>query len=298
MRVASELYDQAAVVFHDVSGAYSTFSNREYAMTAWRMAFRAGTNGDEMWLHCHRLGVAAIGYSPVDDIDLSRYSEGEPRSAWSQLWSSQQASLKRLVYEMEEGDIIYVKQGPLIVGRGVVAGPYRFDRRNRIQSPDGTLWQHQHPVKWTAGFPEVPIQIGRQQAVTLVPLTGEDVKRVEQAAAACFADESDLEGMKTESAQFKSKRSRRLRELAFNAAHGICCVCGRDYSKLLGGRGVRVLQVHHRDQLSARDAPSMTKLRDLAVVCANCHLLLHLDPKNALRVEKLREMLEADGFLG
>jgi predicted HNH restriction endonuclease len=66
---------------------------------------------------------------------------------------------------------------------------------------------------------------------------------------------------------------------------------------VLDGRGVRVLQVHHRKQLSAREAPSITKLGDLAVVCANCHLLLHLDPKNALKVEKLREMLEADGFL-
>lgn len=266
-------------------------------MTAWRMAFRAGKNGPEMWPYCYRLGVAIIEYTPVDDIDLSRYADGEPRSAWSQLAASQQASLKRLVYKMEAGDVIYVKQGRMIVGRGVVAGPYRFDKKNRIKDPDGTPWQHQRPVRWTPGFPEVPIQIGRQQAVTLVPLADDDVKRVEQATAACFADASDIEGTRTELVQFKTKRSRKLRALAFKAARGICCVCDRDYSKVLDGRGVRVLQVHHRDQLSARDVPSVTKLSDLAVVCANCHLLLHLDPKNALRAGKLREMLEADGFL-
>jgi hypothetical protein len=110
-----------------------------------------------------------------------------------------------------------------------------------------------------------------------------------------YASLFDLEGLKTETQVFRTKRSRKLRDAAFVAANGVCCVCDRDFSKQLGGRGKRVLQVHHRDQLSAREVPSLTKLSDLAVVCANCHLLLHLDPKNALKVEDLREMLRADG---
>jgi hypothetical protein len=136
-------------------------------MTAWRMAFRVGQDGYELWPECHRLGVAVIEYGPVDDIDLSRYSEGEPRSAWSQLAPPQQTSLKRFVYEMQEHDVIYVKQGPMIVGKGVVTGPYRFDKKNRIQDPNGTPWQHQRRVTWEAGFPEVRIQIGPQQVMTL-----------------------------------------------------------------------------------------------------------------------------------
>lgn len=108
--------------------------------------------------------------------------------------------------------------------------------------------------------------------------------------------ESAIEGLKTEVKQFRTKRSRKLRDGAFEAASGICCVCDRDFSKMLGGAGVRVLQVHHRDQLAARKAPSITKQRDLAVVCANCHLLLHLDSEKALSVEELRKMLRADGF--
>ena len=57
------------------------------------------------------------------------------------------ASLKRFVYEMEEGDIIYVKQGPRIVGKGAVSGPYQFDKKNRIVDPYGCTWQHQRRVK-------------------------------------------------------------------------------------------------------------------------------------------------------
>jgi len=47
-------------------------------MTAWRMSFRAGTNGPEMWdQYCRPLKVAAIEYGPVDDIDFSSYTSEE-----------------------------------------------------------------------------------------------------------------------------------------------------------------------------------------------------------------------------
>jgi hypothetical protein len=110
-----------------------------------------------------------------------------------------------------------------------------------------------------------------------------------------YADEGDIEGTKTEVLRLTTKRSRRLRDLAFRAANNICSVCDRDFSTVLDGRGVRELQVHHRKQLAARDAPSLTRFSDLVVVCANCHLLIHLDPKKALSVRTLRNMLRANG---
>jgi hypothetical protein len=112
--------------------------------------------------------------------------------------------------------------------------------------------------------------------------------------ASTVAEESGIEGLKTEYRLFKTARSSKLRDAAFEAAKGVCAVCGRDFSHVLGGRGIRALQVHHCKQLSARKAPSVTKVSDLAVVCANCHLLLHLDSGKALTVARLREMLHAD----
>lgn len=113
-----------------------------------------------------------------------------------------------------------------------------------------------------------------------------------------YADESDIEGTKTEVKCIKRGRSRRLRDAALEKANGVCCVCSRNFSNVLDGKGIRVLQVHHRKQLSSRDVPSVTKVKDLAVVCANCHLLLHLDPAQALSVEKLRKKLHRDGSAG
>lgn len=103
--------------------------------------------------------------------------------------------------------------------------------------------------------------------------------------------ESAIEGTMTEARYWRRSRSTKLRDSAFAKARGMCCVCDTDFSKVLDGRGVRVLQVHHRKQLSSRTTPSPTKVDELAVVCANCHMLLHLNPDEALDVGELRAML-------
>jgi 5-methylcytosine-specific restriction protein A len=102
-----------------------------------------------------------------------------------------------------------------------------------------------------------------------------------------------IEGLLTETVKYVKGRSRQLRDLALRNSEGVCSVCNVDYRKVLDGKGVRVLQVHHKKQLAATDAPRLTLLSDLAVVCANCHLLIHTNPKKALSVETLREMLTA-----
>jgi len=105
-----------------------------------------------------------------------------------------------------------------------------------------------------------------------------------------------IEGTRTEVKHLSSKRNRRLRDSAFAEAKGICAVCGRNFSKMLAGRGARALQVHHRKQLSAFEMPTVTTLEDLAVVCANCHCLLHLNPKQALSIEELKKMLSSEDY--
>jgi hypothetical protein len=106
-----------------------------------------------------------------------------------------------------------------------------------------------------------------------------------------LAELSDLEGTQTEMKLMVRSRSRRLRDAALESSGGICAVCECDFSRLLAGRGVRVLQVHHLKQLSATGRPAVTSLKDLAVVCSNCHLLIHLDAKRALSVVELKRML-------
>lgn len=105
-----------------------------------------------------------------------------------------------------------------------------------------------------------------------------------------------IEGMKREAKYLARGRNRQLRDTALENANGICEVCDRNFYELLGGRGARVLQVHHREQLSAFDTPTVTTLKGLAVVCANCHCLLHLNPQKALKIEDLKTMLSSEAY--
>jgi hypothetical protein len=102
---------------------------------------------------------------------------------------------------------------------------------------------------------------------------------------------SALEGEPVEHRGYRRKRDQRLRRAALDESHGICETCTTDFTKVLEGKGVRVLQVHHRRQLSMLDKPKINKVKDLAVVCANCHALIHLNPQKALTVSALKSML-------
>lgn len=106
-----------------------------------------------------------------------------------------------------------------------------------------------------------------------------------------LSDLSDYEGGRIEMTAYRRGRSRKLRDEAIQASSGICEVCQRDYSRLLNGKGLRVLQVHHKRQLGFRDEPTLTRIGDLAVVCANCHLLVHLNPRRAMAISTLRARL-------
>lgn len=100
-----------------------------------------------------------------------------------------------------------------------------------------------------------------------------------------------VEGIAREARVIARTRSGRLRAAALRLAQGVCAVCDTDFSKILDGKGTRVLQVHHKRQLSLSDEPQVNTVDDLAVVCANCHALLHLCPRRTLPIDGLRRMI-------
>ena len=52
--------------------------------------------------------------------------------------------------------------------------------------------------------------------------------------------------------------------------------CGFDFEAVYGRLGTGFAEVHHLRPLADMDAPVETTLDDLAVVCANCHRMIHL----------------------
>lgn len=79
------------------------------------------------------------------------------------------------------------------------------------------------------------------------------------------------------------KREKRLREakiqdaLSKGSGRLACEVpdCGFDFLDVYGELGREYAEVHHLDPLGVREAPSETSLDRLAIVCANCHAMIH-----------------------
>jgi 5-methylcytosine-specific restriction protein A len=57
-----------------------------------------------------------------------------------------------------------------------------------------------------------------------------------------------------------------------------CEVCGFDFSAAYGERGEGFIECHHRIPLSQLATVTRTRLADLAVLCANCHRMIHRKP--------------------
>jgi len=51
--------------------------------------------------------------------------------------------------------------------------------------------------------------------------------------------------------------------------------CGFDFEKVYGELGKDFAHIHHLKPIADRSSPSLTRLDDLAIVCANCHAMIH-----------------------
>ena len=262
-------------------------------MTAWRMAFRVGNQGFNMFPYCLKYSVAAITYDPLAYTDLSKYPEGEPKGLWGHLEATQKASLGRLVYEMKRGDVIYVKHGKKIICRGVVRGRYRFDGANRIGEPGGVPWSHQVPVTWDNGFPAVEMLFGGEP-VTVLKLSHNQVEALEAAAqkarkAKRLTEAEEGKIIVTEAA-FRSRNVALIEAKKANSDY-TCEVCGFRFPDRYGRIGQNYIIAHHLVPLASKKGTSKTTLDDIVLLCANCHAMVHTT-QPPLTLERLKKSLK------
>ncbi len=80
---------------------------------------------------------------------------------------------------------------------------------------------------------------------------------------------------------------------AFKQKHGklFCEVCDFDFCVRYGKHGKDYIEAHHIIPISQLSATTILMIKDLAMVCANCHRMLHRLPWTS--VKKLRAMLQS-----
>lgn len=278
----------------------------------WRMAFKCGNRGKSLWKLCKKLNVAAITYDPLSKFDLTDYSPGEPKALWKQLRTTQKSSLRHLAYDMKKGDIIYVKEGTSIAGKGVVGGnekrSYRFDKNFRIIGTNGHPWPHQVPVEWDTNFIpiEAPKRVLLPPQTTVLELKDEKLEELYRALDLQKNVHSDLESMHDEENYGleggKNKkivnyyeRDKRLRANAIILHGRTCKACGFDFLAKYGERGKDFIEVHHLKTISSLKYPEkINPKNDMTVLCSNCHRMVHRKKESILSIEELKKIIKED----
>ncbi|GAA4280278.1 HNH endonuclease [Gaetbulibacter aestuarii] len=69
-----------------------------------------------------------------------------------------------------------------------------------------------------------------------------------------------------------------------------CEVCDFDFYHKYGELGKGFIECHHRKPLFEIQKETQTKLEDLALVCSNCHRMLHRN-LNAMSIQDLRNLI-------
>ncbi len=84
----------------------------------------------------------------------------------------------------------------------------------------------------------------------------------------------------------------------FLEKHGelFCTICSFSYSRTYGDLGEGYIEAHHVKPISERDGAEETKVEDLAIVCANCHRMIHRDRDYGGNHKKLLELLGGHKF--
>jgi len=155
-------------------------------MKHWRMRMRNGWHGFDMFRKCRAEGVAAIHYTPLEDVDLTDFSEDDPPPQWSDLAPAQSGSLRKVAWRIRGGDVIYVAESnpSRIVCVGRVKGPdgsraYRFAAKTPIVDEKRHPWRHQVKVEW-GKLLETPYPAPQATQNTVLELKPSEIAKIKK----------------------------------------------------------------------------------------------------------------------
>ena len=77
-------------------------------------------------------------------------------------------------------------------------------------------------------------------------------------------------------------RKRKIEKVLADKGSLSCEACGFDFATRYGSHGEGFIEVHHTKPLATLTEASRITLDDLALLCSNCHRMIHRNPKTPL----------------
>ncbi|MBI1801905.1 MAG: HNH endonuclease [Chloroflexi bacterium] len=106
------------------------------------------------------------------------------------------------------------------------------------------------------------------------------------------SDDRFIEGGVQEITVELRRRNRQLRAQAIAKYGQSCQVCGFNFGKFYGALGEGYIEVHHLIPLSNNKKERAIAIKDVAVVCANCHRILHHKGREPLPLNELQQVVK------
>ena len=203
------------------------------------------------------------------------YAAIERQLGGQRLSDQGQASLRRLV-------------NTNAVDAGFIA---RYDPANpgwRI-TPKGRLFL----ATFAEGYAEEgDVELDDQQSLPRVSAEVDRLMEQAQAQIEAATSETAMEGAPVTRLVNTYERNPWLRAAAI-AIHGVTCqACGFSFHAVYGAQGEGFIEVHHLRPLSEQNGEASVNPRtDMAVLCANCHRMIHRHANEPLTPELLRTLL-------
>lgn len=84
----------------------------------------------------------------------------------------------------------------------------------------------------------------------------------------------------------------RAKRLAFERDPFLRCeVCDFSFREVYGEAGINIIEAHHTVPVATLAAGSRTRVEDIALLCSNCHRMIHSDKEKTLSLSELSELL-------
>jgi 5-methylcytosine-specific restriction enzyme A len=127
--------------------------------------------------------------------------------------------------------------------------------------------------------------------------------RPDPVATDTMTDDADFigfEGQRIQSVTSRIERDRRARAVVLASRGFACEVCGFDFATAYGPMGEAFAEVHHLSQLadSPEEGRPVNPATDLAVLCANCHRMVHRYSGQVLTLDEVRAAIAGALQLG
>lgn len=138
-------------------------------------------------------------------------------------------------------------------------------------------------------------EISRSQFEAIKAVASEFVDRKMQDDYSDGGNVEFPEGAQKQAIHLRRERNPKLGRLAkarFKSKYGMvyCEACDFDFAFKYGATGADFIEVHHTIPVSELKSGDKTKVADLALVCSNCHRILHRR-RPWLSIKQLRRVL-------